>query len=335
MNDISNFFQLKTIFMSQQSYKIIVTTHKNPDGDALGSSIAISRFLRKLGHQVSLVIPDAIPSFYKWMPDLDRAIIFDDDNALCFGLFSDADYLIATDLNSLSRNMSMSVSTNNIKAFRICIDHHLDPPQNEWNILISDNKVSSTSEIVYDLLTYMEPGLIDKQIAECIYTGIYTDTNKFFHCCNCPHPYEIMAELIKKGINVHEINNLIYNSYTYDRFRLLGYSIYEKLKFLENKGVAYIKLTQKELQEFNYHPGYTEGIVSMPLSIENVNISALISERKDRIKISLRSKAAYDVRYLAQRYFNGGGHKNASGADFYGSLDEAEKIFLKAVEEYF
>lgn len=334
MKNNAKLLKLKSIFMSKKKHKIVVTTHKNPDGDALGSSLALSRFLKKIGHNVNTIIPDAIPSFYKWMPGIDDSYIFDNDHELCDSLISDSDIFIATDFNSLTRNLKMSCSTQSIKAFSICIDHHLNPPEDEWNLLISDTKVSSTSEIIYDIIDFINPSMFDKEIAECIYTGIYTDTNKFFHCCDHSHPYEIMTNLIKMGVNVNKINNLIYNSYTYDRFKLLGYSIYKKLNFIENKGAAYIILTQKELQKFNYEPGYTEGIVSMPLSIEKVNISALISERKDRIKISLRSKTNYDVRYLAQRYFNGGGHKNASGADFYGSLDEAEKIFIEAVEEY-
>jgi len=314
--------------------KILITTHTNPDGDAIGSSLAMYGYLQKKGHDVSVMIPDPDPAFLHWMPFHSSILVFRDQQKLCLAAIGKAELIFCMDYNGLGRVSKAEQPLRNARAIKILIDHHRDPAP-DFNHMLSMIETSSTSELVYDFIAGCgDAGLIDQDIAACIYAGIITDTGSFSYSCNYEKTYLITADLYHKGIDGEHIHRLVYDTYSEGRLRLLGYAISEKLVVLHEFHTAYIYLSKEDLDRFDYQVGDTEDIVNYGLSVAGINLAALFSEKDGVVRVSLRSKGNFSVNDIARKYFNGGGHVNAAGANSYVSLKETVRIFVEMLPDY-
>jgi len=321
---------LKALISNKQD--IVITTHVNPDGDAIGSSLALYNYLNKMGHKVNIIAPNDFPDFLKWMHNVDKIINFSNSKEESADLIDKASVIFCLDFNNLDRinNLGDLISLSN--ASKVLIDHHLEP-DNFYDYKIHDIKASATAELIYDFLSYVDPELIDKNIAEALYTGILTDTGSFkFSITSKVH--KVIANLLDKGVDTDYVNNKIYDSNSFNKIKLIGYALSEKLELASNGNVAYIVLSRKELLDHNFKKGDTEGLVNYALSIENVNMAVLIIETKERIKFSFRSIGKFSVNEFARKHFDGGGHKNAAGGSIEDKLSVALNKFLEKISNY-
>ncbi|MDP1621600.1 MAG: DHH family phosphoesterase [Bacteroidales bacterium] len=317
-----------------QPLQILITTHSNPDGDAIGSSLALATYLKKKNHSVQVMVPDPYPDFLAWMTGHEEILVFTSDRAECINAIERADMIIAADYNNLGRLNDAAHFVRHSKAIKVLIDHHLNPSE-EFDYLISISRISSTSEIVYNIIEKMgDRHLLDKEIAECIYAGIITDTGSLSYACNYVETYIIMAELFRLGIDGEHLHRLIYDTYSESRLRLLGYSISDQLVVLPEYHTAYITLSKNDLERFDHQIGDTEGVVNYALSIKDINLAALFMERDGIVKVSFRSKGSFAVNTLAAEYFNGGGHRNAAGANCSTTLEETILKFNQILPLY-
>jgi len=313
---------------------VLITTHYNPDGDAIGSSLALHHFLVSQGINSKVLIPNELPSFLQWMPGADEAIIYLDQPDLGNELIESADLVFCMDYNALNR---VKLFTDQLKASiatRILIDHHIQP-ENEFDLIFSITSVSSTSELLYQIVA--EAGFaetITKEMAECFFVGIMTDTGSFSFSCNRHETFEIASKLIMTGLDVEKVHRLVYDTYSESRMRLLGHCLGSNLKVLPEFATAYIWLTKQDLDEYKYQQGDTEGVVNYALSIQNVAVAALFTERDDRIRVSLRSKGEFSVNEFARAHFNGGGHRNAAGGDIFKTMQDTLNWFESLLPEY-
>jgi len=310
--------------------KIVIISHANPDGDAMGASLALYGILIQQKHDVTVIMPNEYPSFLAWLPYCNKTLIHKLEPQKASKEISEADIIFCLDFNDLKRIEKIASDYTNSKAIKILIDHHLEPSK-FTDHTISVNKTSSTSEIIYNLILDLGlTHLLNKEIAECIYVGIVTDTGSFSYSCNNEKTYLIVSELIKLGVDGESIHRLVYDTYSEDRMRLLGFCLSEKLKVIHEYHTAYISLTKEELKRFNHKIGDTEGVVNFALSMEGITMAVLFMERNDNIKISLRSKGDISVNEIARKYYSGGGHFRAAGGNSYVSmkdtLDQFEKL---------
>ncbi len=314
--------------------QVLIVTHYNPDGDAIGSSLALYHYLKLIGHKVNVLIPNDIPSFLKWMPESEQMAIYQTDTEAGNKLITGAEVIFCMDFNSTSRVKYFSDQLASASATKILIDHHLQP-EKEFDLIISVTEVSSTSELLFALLDQAGlAGNISTEMAECLFVGMMTDTGSYSYACNRPETFLITARLIDAGINVEKIHQLVYDTYSESRMRLLGHCLGRRLKVLPEYSTAYIWLTKADLEKYEYQPGDTEGVVNYALSIENISLAALFTERDDRIRLSLRSKGDFSVNELARNHFNGGGHRNAAGADSFDSMDVTLQKFETLLQQY-
>lgn len=319
-------------FLSKRK-KITILTHINPDGDAIGSALAMFIYFKQKNHQVSVITPNDLPSFLKWMPESDQIVVNSINPDMANKIMTETEMFFCLDFNGLSRIEKLADTFKKSQALKILIDHHIEP-ENFADILFSKTDCSSTSEIIYDFIESIgDVNLINKEIAECLYVGIATDTGSFSYSCNYPHTYNIISKLLNKGIDAEHIHRLVYDTYSDDRMRLLGFCLSEKMIVFPKYATAYISLTKAELKRFNHHTGDTEGIVNFPLSIGNVKMAALFIEKDDHVRISFRSKGNVNVNYIAKKYFNGGGHRNASGGNSALTMEETINKFINLLPE--
>ncbi|NLN95569.1 MAG: bifunctional oligoribonuclease/PAP phosphatase NrnA [Bacteroidales bacterium] len=318
----------------KRSQSILITSHYNPDGDAVGSCLALYHYLKTAGKKTKVLIPNVIPDFLLWLEGADKIIIYEDHPGKADKLIESADLIFSVDYNDFKRTKLFEDQLHNSKAFKVLIDHHLSP-SNSFDLIHSRIEVSSTAELVYELIVALEnEDIINKNIAESLYVGIMTDTGSFSFSCNYSATFSIIAGLIKKGINVEKIHQLVYDTYSENRLRLLGFCLSEKLVVLKDFATAYISLAKHELDQFQFQPGDTEGIVNYALSIENIVFAALFIEKEDIVRISFRSKGEFSVNEFARTHYEGGGHKNAAGADSERSLDETITDFVELLQDY-
>ncbi len=314
---------------------ILITSHSNPDGDAIGSILGMYNFLKNTNDAVvNAMVPDKYPSFLKWMPGNNDIIIYEDQPQKGKELLSAADFIFCLDYNSPDRVEFFREELKQSSAIKACIDHHPNPDKS-FHYLISTTQTSSTAELVYGfLLEAGEGAQITKEIAECIYTGIMTDTGSFSYLCNYPETYRIIASLMETGIDGEKIHNLVYNTFSEGKIRLLGFSLSERLCVLPEFKTAYIYLSKKDMERFDYQAGDLEGVVNYPLSIKGIVLSAIFREQDDKIRVSLRSKGDFPVNVLAREHYTGGGHKNAAGADSFLPLEKTVKKFESLLPQY-
>ena len=315
---IENVDSFKKIITDNDSF--IITTHRGPDGDAMGSSMAMYNLLVNLKKDVNVIIPNSFPNFLSWLPNIKNVINHEENNSDISNIFSEVDVIIMLDFNDLSRIQNIERYVTNSNAKKILIDHHQDPDLSICDLSFCDTTYSSTCELLYMILNQAKFNLT-KNIADCLYTGILTDTGSFKFSCTTKNTHISVGDLISKGVNATEINNLIYNNYSHDRIKLLGHCLINKLKIYNNSS-AIISLSEDELKKFNFKKGDTEGIINYALSIKEVIFAVFIVEKNNIVKLSFRSLGNINVQEISKRYFGGGGHFNAAGAKSDLSLDK-------------
>lgn len=315
----------------KKSKRIAIVTHLNPDGDAMGSSLALSLFLQKLKKDVKVIVPNAFPQFLAWMPDSKKALNFQTQEKKVRDFVDKSDLLFVLDFNNFKRVEKLGDYLKEKESLdKVVIDHH-QTPDKMAKYYLWDVKASSTCELIYDFIKGMgHLRMLDKKIAACLYTGLMTDTGSFRFPSVNSKTHLIIADLLKTGMKHEEVHGAIYDTYSRDRMRLLGHAL-NKIQVLPNNATAYIALTEKELKEFNYQKGDTEGMVNYPFGINGIKFCALFMEWEGMIKISFRSKGKIDVNKFAREHFNGGGHINAAGGRSNVGLNETIEKFVDLV----
>ncbi len=315
--------------------KAVILTHFKPDADALGSSLGLAQYLKKKGHSVKVITPSDYPDFLSWMPGNKDVLIFQKDKPEKAAQFIDqADAIFCLDFSSLNRINELGEMVRRSSAKKVLIDHHLDPEKfadyEQW-----DDTAASTAELVYELIVELgDKELVDCNIADCLYAGIMTDTGSFRHSNTSYKVFQVASELVKRGANPYRVSKLVYDTNTIERLRLLGYVLSEKLQVMPEYRTAYIVLTADELKRFGSQTGDTEGLVNYGLSIKGIRLSVLFSDRKENIKLSLRSLGSFSVNEMARTHFDGGGHRNAAGGQTTLTLEQTVKKFLELLPKY-
>lgn len=316
--------------------KAVVTAHVSPDGDAVGSCLGLTGWLRSIGIKATVVLPDRIPDFLAWLPGANYIVCHDPYKKAAEKLMADADTLFCLDFNDARRTKGLAPLIEASKAKKVVIDHHLAPTIKS-DIMISHPEMSSTCELVFRLLWQM--GYFDEMTrneAICIYCGMMTDTGGFTYNSTNPEIYYIISQLLTKGFDKDKVYRKVYNNYSKNRVKLTGYILYNKLHFYDNLHACYYTLTADEMHRFDFHKGDAEGLVNMPLVVKGMKLSAALREDTENghIRISLRSVDDFPCNRMAADFFNGGGHLNASGGELDCTMDEAVKVMDEAVKAY-
>ena len=322
--------------MLAESRNVVITCHTGPDGDAIGSSLAMYEYLKRKGKQVVVIVPNYFPDYLRWMNNADKIIQYDRRRALSKSYFQQADLVIALDYNGMYRVDEMQLPLSHCRCKKLMIDHH-ENPENFCTIQLSRPDMSSTCELLYRLLIAMgEEKQISLHCAEDLYAGMCTDTGRFTYNSNDPEIYEIIAGLMRKGIDKDKIVRNIYNQYTEGRYRLLGHILLNKLELYPDLHASIFSVSREELKQFKYMKGDAEGFVNIPLEIKGTKLSISLREdtEKDRIFVSIRSYDDFSAQEVAEKYFNGGGHFHAAGGTLYCTMDEALDTARKALEAY-
>ena len=314
--------------------RFALACHVNPDGDAIGSMLSMGEFLRMKGHEVKMVCPNAFPGFLAWMPGADDILVFEKDAEPCKTAFAEAEAIMMLDFNNLSRSAVLHNEIGKTRCPRILVDHHIDPELDHITCYYSETKVSSASEIAMEIILHYGEQYITEGVATNLMVGIMTDTGCFSHSIYHPRTFELVGMLVDKAMPYKTIHELVYDSFSEGRLRLLGYAIYQKMEVMEDSAVAIIPLSKKEMDRFNFQPGDTEGIVNFPLSMKQIKMAVLLTERDDQIRLSFRSKGTFSVNDLANKHFKGGGHTNAAGGTSTVSLRTTVKHLKAILPEY-
>lgn len=325
------FETLKTLLQTPKN--VVIVPHVNPDGDALGSSLGLYHYLIQRGHNVCVIVPNDYPEFLKWIPGTSTIIQFDTHTEIAQQKLDNAELLFTLDFNALHRSGPMQTVLEKNKTPKIMIDHH-QQPEDYAAYTYSDVNMCSTSEMIYHFIDQMgDLELMNVAIGTALYTGIMTDTASFRFPKTTSTTHRVVAHFIEVGVNHSNIHNKVYDANRFERLKLLGTAL-SNLRVMNALHTAYITLSQKELDEFGYQKGDTEGLVNYGLSIKGIKFAAIFIENKDDsiIKISLRSKGNFDVNQLAREHFHGGGHQNAAGGKSLLSLDETIEKFEHLVE---
>lgn len=325
--------ELEEILASSDN--ILLISHINPDGDAIGAQLALYHYLKSTGRTAEMITPNNLQEFLLWMEGAELINVFIRNRQKCTELIRNADLIILLDFNQTSRLGEAEKLVLESTARKVVIDHHLNPDQFA-DLLFSDPSVCSTSELLYVLLKGMNnPPVNSKPFAEALYIGIITDTGNFDHGNYTGNTLRIAAELLDTGIDKEKIQNLIYNNFSADRMRLMGYALNEKMVILPEFRTAYISLSKSDLEKYNHVKGDTEGFVNMPLSISGIVFSVLFIEKDGFVKLSFRSKGSFPSNKFAKKFFYGGGHLNASGGEYPDTLERTITYFIKVLVENF
>lgn len=325
---------LKNMFASCKN--VVITCHPGPDGDAIGSCLALHEYLTRKGKNVKIIVPNYFPDFLKWMHSSDTILLFDRHRAMSKTHFQIADLIIALDYNTLSRIDDMRIPIQYSRAKRIMIDHHSEP-EHFCDLTISRPDLSSTCELLYRIFVEIgESNKITRYMAEDLYAGMCTDTGRFTYNSNDPEIFVIISELMRKGIDKDLIIRNLYNQNTEGRYRLMGHILLNKLELYPDVHGAIFSVTREELTQFKYLKGDAEGLVNIPLEIKGIKVCISLREDtdKDQIFVSVRSVDDFSAHNMCVRFFNGGGHFNASGGRLYCPMPEALEIARSALEYY-
>ncbi len=329
---LQNIHQLKNLLLTS-SKKIIITIHHHPDADAIGSALALYHLLKKLKHDVCILSTSTYPSFLSWMYGIDDILIVQEKNPSKANiLLINADYIFCLDYSSLHRVNFLENFVKKTNAHKIVVDHHLNP-DTFADLYIWNAKASSTTEIIWDIIKNIDLSWMDKNIAECIYAGILTDTGSFKHANTSQNTHRVVAELMQFQINIAKINQLIYDNNSLNKLLFFSFAIQKRLVLIQEKKIAYFQISKKDKAKFHLQIGDTEGLVNQALSIKNITMAAVIKEKEHCVRISLRSVGDIAVNQLASTYFSGGGHKNAAGGTSLLSLEETVKKFETIIHQ--
>ncbi len=317
----------------QTPKKIFITTHYKPDGDAIGSMLALYHYLTKKGHHVTPVSPCELPEFLMWMPGVRQLLNYEAEASAAKKALDKADYIFCLDFNSFSRTKHLTTLLEEATQPKILIDHHLMPDP-VWDYGISQPQKGSTCEMVYDFINMAgDNDLIDVAIAECIYTGALTDTGSFRFPITTADTHLMVANLMQHGLQHSVVHDMVYDSWSLKRMQFLGYVLLEKMEILPQYKSGIITLARKDTKLFDISSGDTEGMVNYPLTIAGIRFSTLITEHADEVKLSFRSKGDFDVSRFAREHFNGGGHFNASGGRTTQSFTDTVTLFKQILSD--
>ncbi len=314
---------------------IVITTHHKPDGDAMGSSLGLYNYLIQKGHQVRVIAPTDYPAFLQWLPNNPEVLIYTERSRESKEFVANADFIFCLDFNSLSRINELGDLVREAKGKKVMIDHHLEPEgfddYRHWTI-----NACSTAQLVYDFIVSImgEKHLINKDVATCLYTGIMTDTGSFRFPTTTAEVHHIVANLISCGAENSKIHQLVYDNFSENRLRFLGYCLLNKLEVLNEYNSAIMVITKAELDQYHISTGDTEGIVNYALSINGIRLAVLIIERPDKVKLSLRSTGDFPANEICKKYFAGGGHRNAAGGFSDEKLEAVREKFNVILPEY-
>lgn len=313
---------------------IVITCHLTPDGDAIGSTLALCHLLRAMGKKAKVVTPDVPPKNLYGVPGAKEIVPFTRFEPQVKSLFADAGLICCLDFNAPKRVDRLAPMLLGASCPKILIDHHLFP-ENFADVVISHPESSSTCFLLYQIIVAMGwTDMISRRVAECIYTGMMTDTGNFTYNSNDSELYVVVADLVKRGVDKDRIYSMICNSNSVSRLRLNGYAISEKLRVFPEHRAALISLTQDELNRYHYERGDTESLVNVPLSVPEMVYSVFLREETAYIKVSCRSRGEFPVNKMCEEHFNGGGHKNAAGGEFFGTMAQAIAKFESILDQY-
>ena len=324
--------QFKQILSGSQNS--VIVPHINPDGDAIGSCIALLHVLKNIGKRATVVVPNDFPDFLQWIDGSHLVVDFEKRKEEAIAIFNEADTMFVLDFNDFNRSEEMASTLNSFEGKTVMIDHHPGPVA-ACDLILSHPEVSSTCELIFRILE--RSGLLDKldkSGAEAIFTGMMTDTGNFSYNASAPETYRIIATLIEKGIDKDMINANVYHTFSESRWRLVGHSLKDKMVVLHEYKTAYISLTKQELDHFKFQPGDTEGLVNLPLMVKGIVFCVFFMEKDEHVKLSLRSKGNFSVNTFSRSHFEGGGHDNAAGGRSSLSMNEAIAKFESLLPGY-
>lgn len=320
-----------------ESENIVICCHKSPDGDALGSSLAMAEYLRHKGKKPVVIVPDAYPDFLQWLPNTEKVVRYDKHTEESRRLLNDAELIFCLDFNDSVRLNLMQADFEAATAKRIMIDHHINPTM-ECEMQISRPELSSTSEIVFRIVWQMgDYDDMTKHFAIPIYVGMMTDTGGFTYNSSYPEIFFVISQLLTKRFDKDKIYRKVYNNYSSWCIRMRGYMMYQKLNVFEDEHASYFAITSEDMSRFHFIKGDAEGLVNEPLRIRGMRLSISLredTERENKIWVSLRSIDHYYCNTIAEQFFNGGGHPNAAGGNLDCSMDEAIAIVRKAIKHF-
>ncbi|PSL43334.1 phosphoesterase RecJ-like protein [Chitinophaga niastensis] len=313
--------------------KVVITMHQKPDADAMGSSLALYHYLIQKGHDVTVISPTNFPDFLKWMPGADAVIDYESSTDRAIQALEGIELLFCLDFNALYRTKNLAPHLEKLDCIKILIDHHLEPhPSFDYGV--SDTKASSTAQLVYETIYKLgDEQYINLDIAQCIYAGTVTDTGSFRFASTSAAVHRMVADLMDRGLRHEVIHQAIYDNFLENRLRFLGHSLLNRMEVFYEYNTAMLAIPYSDLKRFDLQTGDTEGLVNFLLSIQGIKMAALVIDRNSEVKLSFRSKGDFDVNTFARKYFDGGGHFNASGGRSTDSLEKTVNRLIKAVEE--
>lgn len=327
----------KIISLVSESERIVLVSHINPDGDAIGSLTGFKYFLEANGKTAKVIVPNRFPDFLKYLDEENSILEYEGNGQQAEEYVNSADLVICMDFNSLKRIDALGDSVGKSKAKKVLVDHHLQP-DDIFDLTFSDVSASSTCEVAYWLIKEMleaDPQLapVNLKSAVSFYTGLMTDTNNFANSVR-PLTFKMAYELLLLGVDKEDIQFKVFSGFREQRMRMMGYMLYENMKIYPQQCAGFMLITKELKERFNFSDGDSEGFVNLPLNIKDVEVSALFTEADGYVKVSLRSKGDFSVNKLARAYFNGGGHERAAGGKIYMPVEEVEGYFLNSLEEY-
>lgn len=331
---LNNILEIKPLLKREIAPRIIITTHHKPDADALGSSLGLYHYLKRIGIESTVISPTDYGDFLKWLPGEQTVIDFERHAAYCATLVDEADLIFCLDFNALKRINKLGELVQQSEAKKVMIDHHLEP-EIFADFGLHTIQASSTCELVFMFIEMMgDVSKIDKDIASCLYAGIMTDTASFKHSSTYPTTHRVAAVLLEKGAEPNKIYESVYDNYSADRTRFIGYCLNEKLEIIEEYKTALICVSADELAKYHITTGDTEGLVNYGLSIKGIHLSALIIDRTILRKMSFRAKGTFPANTFARNHFNGGGHFSAAGGESKAPLEQVKQEFIEALKAY-
>jgi phosphoesterase RecJ-like protein len=317
-----------------QPRKVVIIMHQKPDADAMGSSLGLAHFLKRLGHDPTVISPTNWADWLKWMPGAAAVIDFEYSTEKAAAALDQADWVFCLDFNTLSRTRHMAPRLRKLQVTRILIDHHQQPESEYFTYGVSKTEKSSTSEMVYDFIVGSgHAGLIDIDIAACLYAGVMTDTGSFRFPGASAAVHRMVGALKDTGLNHTVIHENLFDNFLENRLRFTGFVLQNRMEIFYEYNAALIAIPWKDLVRYEIKTGDTEGLVNYPLSIQGIRMAALIIDRDEEIKCSFRSKGDFDVNTFARKYFEGGGHINAAGGRSSETLELTIQRFINAIKE--
>ncbi|TDO23610.1 DHH family phosphoesterase [Sediminibacterium goheungense] len=318
-----------------QPFKAVITMHQKPDGDAMGSTLGLYHFLKALGHDVTVISPTNWASFLNWMPGVDKVMDFEQQRHAATDLIHQADVIFCLDFNVLHRTKHMEQVLTEATCTKILIDHHQQPQEEAFAYGISDTSKSSTCEMVYDFIMASGHGsLLNIDMAECLYTGLMTDTGSFRFPATTASVHRMVAHLKELGLNHTRVHDFIYDSFLENRLRFIGHALLNRMEVLYEYNTSLMYITKADLHKFDIKTGDTEGLVNYLLTIQGIKLGAIVIDRDEERKWSFRSKGDFDVNTFAREHFEGGGHKNAAGGRSSKGLEATLKDFKEIIKQY-